>query len=173
MALEFFWGGDFWVFLALSFFETGKKKACFTVCSCGSPARRGHWRVPKPENWIVWAGGLSTGRVAAGIMRPAAQTATPMTMTANWRIQLRFKINKFLCYLLNSHDIEAFLTNALIDNKRPTRQLRQSDNICNVIFFPPKGNNNRHNFEDFSPKDSFYLVISAAYLRAPIKISST
>ena len=40
-----------------------------------------------------------------------------------------------MCYLLNSHDIEAFLTNALIDNKRPTRQLRQSDIICNVFFF--------------------------------------
>ena len=78
-----------------------KKPVLSTVYSCCSPARRGHWRVPKPENWIVWAGGLSTGRVAAGIMRPAAQTATPMTMTANKKKYSYAKMNNFLCYLVN------------------------------------------------------------------------
>ena len=83
-------------------------------------------------------------------MRPAAQTATPMTMTANKKIvQLCFKMNRFLCYLLNSRDIEAFLTNAVIDNKRPTRQLHQSDNICSMP-----------SFEGFSPKDSLQPIQS-------------
>ena len=54
-------------------------------------------------------------------------------------------------------------------NKRPTGQLRQSNNICNMAFFPPKGINNIENFRGFQPKRLFFLSHSFCLLRAPIK----
>ena len=76
---------------------------------------------------------------------------------------------------LPSFDIEKSFTNPKVlfiyKNKRPTGQLRQSDNTYNMAFFPPNGNKNKESFE--KPKKPLFLSHLCSLFRAPIKKSST